>query len=94
MVISEKYKIYSTELQINTLIAILPEDRITEMLVMDDEFCRVFDVMIRRRGLSGPRRNGKGNYHRNCRMLQPEINCHNYNVLPLQPQMYQAIIPL
>ena len=51
----------------------LTEDKITEIFVMADEFCKVFDAMLRRIGLSEPRNDRKRDYHRDCRMSQAEI---------------------
>ena len=34
----------------------LTEDKITEIFVMADEFCKVFDAMLHRRGHSAPRK--------------------------------------
>ncbi len=52
---------------------LLTEDKITAIFVMADEFCKVFDAMLRRRGLSEPRNDRKRDYHRDCRMSQAEI---------------------
>ena len=51
----------------------LTEDKITEIFVMADEFCKVFNVMLCRRGLSESRKDRKREYHRDCRMSQAEI---------------------
>lgn len=51
----------------------LTENKITEIFVMVDEFCKVFDAMLHRRGLSAPRNDRKRDYHRDCRMSQAEI---------------------
>ncbi len=51
----------------------LTEDKITEIFVMADEFCNVFNAMLRRRGLDKPKGGKKRDYHRNCSMSQAEI---------------------
>ena len=51
----------------------LTEDKITEIFVMADEFCKVFNAMLTRRGLEEPREDRKRDYHRDCRMSQAEI---------------------
>ena len=51
----------------------LTEDKITEIFVMADEFCKVFNAMLRRRGLEEPRKDKKREYHCDCRFSQPEI---------------------
>ena len=42
----------------------LTEDKITEIFVIADEFCKVFNAMLRRRGLSKIRTDRKREYHR------------------------------
>ncbi len=42
----------------------LTDNKITEMFVMADEFCKVFNAMLRRRGLKSPRKGRKRDYHR------------------------------
>lgn len=51
----------------------LTEDKITKIFAMADESCKVFNAMLRRRGLSEPRKNRKRKYHRDSRMSQAEI---------------------
>lgn len=51
----------------------LTEDKITEIFVMADEFCKVFNTILRRRGLSETRKDRKRKYHRDCRMSQAEV---------------------
>lgn len=51
----------------------LTEDKITKIFVMVDEFCKVFDNMLRRRGLSENQTGRRRDYHRDCRMSQAEI---------------------
>ncbi len=46
----------------------LTVDKITEIFVMADDFCKVFNAMLRRRGLSETRKDMKRKYHRDCRM--------------------------
>ncbi len=48
----------------------LTEDKVIEIFVMADEFCKIFNAMLRRRGLDKPK---EENYHRDCRMSQAEI---------------------
>ncbi len=40
---------------------------------MADEFCKVFNAMLRRRGLDAPRKGRKRDYHRDGRLSQAEI---------------------
>ena len=47
----------------------LTDDKITEIFVMADEFCKVFNAMLRRRGLCASREGRKRDYHRDCRIL-------------------------
>jgi len=51
----------------------LTEDKVIEIFVMADEFCKVFNAMLRRRGLDKPKEGKKRDYHRDCRMSQAEI---------------------
>lgn len=51
----------------------LTGDKITEIYVMADEFCKAFDSMLYHRGFSEPGNDRKRNYHRGCRMSQAEI---------------------
>lgn len=51
----------------------LTEDKITEIFVIADEFCKVFNAMLRRRGLSKIRTDRKREYHRDCRLSQAEV---------------------
>ena len=51
----------------------LTDDKITEIFVMADEFCKVFNAMLRRRGLCASREGRKRDYHRDCRLSQAEI---------------------
>nr|WP_304967570.1 hypothetical protein [uncultured Duncaniella sp.] len=48
----------------NTLIAMLTEDKIKEIFVMADEFCKVFNAMLRHRGLSETSKGKKRKSHR------------------------------
>ncbi len=41
----------------------LTVNKITKIFVMADEFCKVFNAMLRRRGLSETRKDRKLNYH-------------------------------
>lgn len=52
----------------------LTEDKITEIFVMADEFCKVFDALLRRRDLSEPRKKQKRKYHRDCRMRRLRLS--------------------
>lgn len=45
----------------------LTEDKNTEIFVMDDEFCKVFNAMLTRRWLEEPRKGRKGDYGYNAR---------------------------
>ena len=47
MVVSDK----STKFQTNTPIAMLADDKNTEIFVMADEFCKGLNAMLRRRSL-------------------------------------------
>ncbi len=51
----------------------LTEDKVIEIFVMADEFCKIFNAMLRRRGLDKPKEERKRDYHRDCRMSQAEI---------------------
>jgi len=51
----------------------LTEDKVIEIFVMADEFCKIFNTMLRRRGLDKPQNGKKRDYHSNCRMSQAEI---------------------
>lgn len=51
----------------------LTEDKVTEIFVMADEFCKVFDAMLRRRKLTAPSPNKKRAYHRPNRMSDAEV---------------------
>ena len=51
----------------------LIDDKVTEIFVMADEFCKVFNAMLRRRGLDAPRKGVKREYHRDSRLSQAEI---------------------
>lgn len=44
------------------------EDKVIEIFVMADEFCKIFNAMLRRRGLACPKDGRKPDYHRDCRM--------------------------
>ena len=51
----------------------LTEDKITEIFVMADEFCKKFNEMLSRHGLMEPRPSNKRKYHRDSRMSDAEI---------------------
>ena len=51
----------------------LTDDKIMEIFVMADEFCKVFNTMLRRRGLEVPRKDRKREYHRDGRLSQAEV---------------------
>ena len=60
--ISDKSVNLSYEIKkLNTLIAMLTEDKVTEIFVMADEFCNVFETIFRRRCMAGSDRRGSGN---------------------------------
>lgn len=66
----------------------LTEDKAIEIFVMADEFCKVLNTMLRRRGLDTPKERKKRDYHRDCRMSQAEIivilimfHCSNHKCL-------------
>ncbi len=42
----------------------LTEDKITEIFVMADEFCKVLNTMLRCRGFDKPKEGTKRDYHR------------------------------
>ena len=50
----------------------LTDDKVTEIFVMADEFCKVFNQMLTRRGLNSPK-TGKRRYFRPNRMCDAEI---------------------
>ena len=51
----------------------LTDDKITEIFVMADEFCKVFNAMLRRRGLCKNKTGRKRDYHRDCRLSQADV---------------------
>ena len=51
----------------------LTEDKITEIFFMADEFCKVFDEMLRRKGVVSHNPYRKRSYHRPGRMSHAEI---------------------
>lgn len=51
----------------------ITEDKITEIFFMADEFCKVFDQMLRRKGLVPHNPLRKRNYHRPGRLTHAEI---------------------
>ena len=50
----------------------LTDNKVTEIFVMADEFCKVFNQMQKRRGLN-PSNTGKRHYFRPNRMSDAEI---------------------
>ena len=72
MVISEiccnfKELIYK---QLQTKIAMITEDKVTEIFCMADDFCKFFDAMIAKYTLKPT---GKSKYHRNSTMSKAEV---------------------
>ena len=72
MVISEiccnfKELIYK---QLQTKIAMITEDKVTEIFCMADDFCKFFDTMTTKYTLKPT---GKRKYHRNSTMLKAEV---------------------
>ncbi len=51
----------------------LSEDKVIEFFVMADEFCKIFNAMLRHRGLDMTKDGRKHDYHRDCRTSQMEI---------------------
>ena len=51
----------------------LTEDKVTEIFVMADEFCKVFNQMLKRRKLQAPKTIKKRDYHRDGKMSDAEI---------------------
>lgn len=51
----------------------LTEDKVIEFFVIADKVCKIFNAMLRRRGLDRSKDGRKHDYHRNCRMSQAEI---------------------
>ena len=72
MVISEnccnfivlKYK------ELQTIIAIITEDKVTELFCMADDFCKFFDAMMEKYTLKSDK---KRRYHRDSTMSKAEI---------------------
>lgn len=72
MVISEnccnfivlKYK------ELQTIIAMITEDKVTELFCMADDFCRFFDAMMEKYTLKSDK---KRRYHRDSTMSKAEI---------------------
>lgn len=52
------------------------EDKVIEIFVMADKFCKIFNAMLRSSGLDMPKDGRKRDYHRDCRMSQAEIYYH------------------
>lgn len=44
----------------------LTEDKVTEIFVIADELCKVFNAMLSCRGISETRTDRKRKYHRDC----------------------------
>ncbi len=55
---------------LQTIIAMLTEDKITELFCMADDFCKFFDAMIRNYTLKSAK---KRHYHRDSTMSKAEI---------------------
>ena len=79
MVISENYcnfnvlKIKSLQ----TIIAIITEDKVTEIFCIADDFCKVFDAQM---GKYTIKSNTKRRYHREFTMSKAEIEDHCHSI--------------
>ena len=87
MVISENYCVFIVlnYKVLRTIIAMLTEDKVTELFFMADEFCKFFDWMMARYTL---RNTGKRPYHRESTLSKAEImliffGIHTANVVNL-----------
>ena len=56
--------------QLQTKIAMITEDKVTEIFCMADDFCKFFDVMTAKYTLKPT---GKRKYHRNSTMSKAEV---------------------
>ena len=56
--------------QIQTKIAIITEDKVTEIFCMADDFCKFFDAMVAKYALKPT---GKRKYHRDSTMSKAEV---------------------
>ncbi len=52
----------------------LTEDKVIEIFVMTDEFCKFFSTMLRRRGFYKSKEVKNRDYHCDCRMSRAGIN--------------------
>ncbi len=48
----------------------LTEDKVIEIFVMADKFCKIFNAMLRRRGLDVPKDGRVHDYNSDCRLSQ------------------------
>ncbi len=56
--------------QLQTKVAMIAEDKVTEIFCMADDFCKFFDAMIAKYTLKPT---GKRKYHRNFTMSKAEV---------------------
>ena len=56
--------------EIQTIIAIITEDKVTELFCMTDDFCKFFDVLMKKYTMKS---DTKRHYHRNSTMSKAEI---------------------
>ena len=72
MVISENccYFIVLHYKELQTIIAMITEDKVTELFCMADDFCKFFDAMMEKYTLKSDK---KRRYHRDTTMSKAEI---------------------
>ena len=56
--------------EIQTIIAIITEDKVTELFCMTDDFCKFFDALMKKYTMKS---DTKRHYHRNSTMSKAEI---------------------
>ena len=56
--------------ELQAIITLITEDKVTEIFCMADDFCKFFDAMMSKYTLKC---NGKRNYHRNSTMSKAEV---------------------
>lgn len=57
-------------IEIQTIIAMLTDDKVTELFCMADDFCKFFDSQMGKYSIRDVR---KRRYHRECRMSKSEV---------------------
>ena len=65
---------------LQTIIAMLTEDKVTELFCIADDFCKFFDAMMEKYTLRSAK---KRRYHRNSTMSKSEIRNHaDHDIIP------------